>query len=397
MVPESIKFLLVDNTEEHLVALEALLRRDGLEILKARSSSEALELLLVHDVALALLDVQMPQMDGFELAELMGGAERTKHVPIIFITAGMRDPQRVFKGYETGAVDFLFKPIEPQVVKGKAHVFFELYRQKRDLAYALLLNEMFMGILGHDLRNPLGAILTGTRLLERRLLERRLTDEGDVRTVRRMASAGERMNDMIEQLLELTRARLGGGLGFVRVRKRLDVDIVQRTLEELRGAHPERDVSVEILGDCTTSGDADRLLQLFSNLIGNALSHGTGSAVSVPVEGGDREIVVRVTNQGVIPADILPTNFDPFRRRRGMVLKSRGLGLGLFISQQIAIAHGGGIVVESDERIGTVFTVRIPQRSAASQHEAFTQGQKTVLIVEDDENIRESLRDAFEE
>src|SRR6185312_10736222 len=108
MMSEPIKYLLVDDLEENLIALEALLRRDGVEILKASSGREALELLLAHDVALALLDVQMPEMDGFELAELMRGAERTRHVPIIFVTAATHEPQRVFQAYDAGAVDFLF-------------------------------------------------------------------------------------------------------------------------------------------------------------------------------------------------------------------------------------------------------------------------------------------------
>src|SRR6202012_2296694 len=149
----TIQILMVDDTPENLVELEALVRRDGVQALTARSGAEALELLLIHEVSLALLDVQMPEMDGFELAELMRGAERTKHVPIIFVTAGARDPRRVFKGYETGAVDFLFKPIEPMILKGKTDVFFELYRQRRELSNSLRLNEMFVGILGHDLRN----------------------------------------------------------------------------------------------------------------------------------------------------------------------------------------------------------------------------------------------------
>ena len=129
---EPIKFLLVDDVSENLLALEAIIRRKGLEVLVARSGSDALELLLVHDVSLALLDVQMPGMDGLELAELMRGVERTKHVPIIFVTAGTRDPQRVFKGYESGAVDFLFKPIDPHILKSKVNVFFDLAHQRRE-------------------------------------------------------------------------------------------------------------------------------------------------------------------------------------------------------------------------------------------------------------------------
>lgn len=355
---EAIKFLVVDDTPENIVAMQALLRRDGLEILTARSGYEALELLLVHDVALAFLDVQMPEMDGFELAELMRGADRTKHVPIIFVTAGNRDPKRVFKGYESGAVDFLFKPIEPHVLKGKADVFFNLYKQQQELANALRLNEMFVGILGHDLRNPLAAMLAGAQLLEYQL-----TDEKHLNTVNRITTAGQRMANMIDQLLDLTRARLGGGMGLVEARSRVDVArLVQQTIDELRAVHSNREILLEINGNCSGWGDADRLLQLFSNLIANAIHHGSeGSPVTAIVNGVGNEIVVKIHNLGTIPAELVPTLFDPFRSRRGGSA-SKGLGLGLFIAQQIVLRHSGEIRVESTNERGTVFTVRLPAR-----------------------------------
>ncbi|HWW65968.1 MAG TPA: response regulator [Sphingomonadaceae bacterium] len=131
---EPVKFLLVDDVAENLAALEALLRRDGLEILKARSGPEALELLLVHEFALAMLDVQMPDMDGFELAELMRGTERTRNIPIIFLTAVATDERRRFRGYEAGAVDYLLKPIDTRMLTNKADIFFELNRQRKELA-----------------------------------------------------------------------------------------------------------------------------------------------------------------------------------------------------------------------------------------------------------------------
>jgi two-component system, sensor histidine kinase and response regulator len=357
---EPIKFLLVDDTEANLIALEVLLRREELQVLKASSGAEALELLLVHDVALAFIDVHMPNMDGFELAELMRGTERTKHVPIIFVTAGAKDPTRVFKGYESGAVDFLFKPIEPHVLKGKADVFFELYRQRRTLSDALRLNEMFVGILGHDLRNPLGAVLMGARLLEQQL-----QDAGQRRTLQRMMSAGQRMTDMIEQLLDLTRARLAGGIGFIGARQPLDVgSLVQRAAEELRATHAAREMLVSVAGDCTLTGDPDRLLQLFSNLIGNALLHGTSDApVRIDVEGRDQAIVVSVRNRGTIPPELIPTIFDPFRGRQEAT-SSRGLGLGLFIAREIALAHGGVVEVESSSDTGTAITVQFSKAAA---------------------------------
>jgi response regulator RpfG family c-di-GMP phosphodiesterase len=130
---EPTNFLIVDDLEENLLSLEALLQRDGLMFLKARSGEEALEILLKHDVALALLDVQMPGMDGFQLAEFMRGNERARHIPIIFLTAGTTDTQRRFRGYEAGAVDFIQKPIEPDILRSKADVFFDLHQQRRQI------------------------------------------------------------------------------------------------------------------------------------------------------------------------------------------------------------------------------------------------------------------------
>src|ERR1700743_2256409 len=173
-----IKCLLVDDLAENLLALSALLTRSDVEVLTASSGSEALELLLVHDVALAFLDVQMPDMDGFELAELLRGSERTRHIPLIFVTAGARELHRQFKGYELGGVDFIYKPIEPHILKNKAEVFFELDRQRQQLSRelqdrteTLRLNEMFSALLAHDLRSPLSAILASAPLLARRRRE----------------------------------------------------------------------------------------------------------------------------------------------------------------------------------------------------------------------------------
>jgi PAS domain S-box-containing protein len=125
--------LIVDDIENNRAALAEILRRDDCELLHARSGPEALELLLSREVALALVDVQMPEMDGFELAELLRGVVRTKSIPLMFVTAGLEDRQRSFRGYEVGAVDFLFKPIEPEVLRSKVNVFLDVYRQRKEL------------------------------------------------------------------------------------------------------------------------------------------------------------------------------------------------------------------------------------------------------------------------
>jgi len=146
------------------LALSGLLRRDGVELLQARSGREVLELLLVHDVALAIIDVQMPGMDGFELVELTRSTQRTRHVPMVFLTAGAHDNQRRFRGYEAGAVNFLYKPIEQEILRSKADIFLELYRQRQEIDFAPLpkdqgmllfqsVRELLMNVLKYRNRN----------------------------------------------------------------------------------------------------------------------------------------------------------------------------------------------------------------------------------------------------
>jgi two-component system, sensor histidine kinase and response regulator len=359
-----VKCLLVDDLEENLLALSALLRRDDVEILQARSGAEALELLLANEVALAFLDVQMPEMDGFELAELMRGSDRTRNVPIIFVTAGVRDQYRLFKGYDMGAVDFLYKPIDPHILKSKADVFFQLYLQKQQLARqleeltaTLRLNELFTAVLGHDLRNPLSAILNAANLLER------ISKEDVVRqAATRMVSSGRRMSRMIDDMLDLTRARLGGGIPL----RRQDTHIgrlVQRVIQEHQLSFPDGRFESYQEGDLAGYWDADRLAQVTSNLIGNAIEHGENQEPVVVKLNGTRtdSVTLAVTNTGVIPGEVLPHLFDPFRGGQRHLGRSEGLGLGLYIVQQIVLAHGGQVDVKTDAQ-RTTFIVRIPRR-----------------------------------
>ena len=358
-----VKCLIVDDLEENLVAMSALLRGEGVELLQARSGPEALELLLLHEVALALVDVQMPGMDGFELAEIMRGSERTRRVPIIFVTAGARDQQRIFKGYDSGAVDFLFKPVEAHVLKSKAEVFFRLERQSRQLAReleerseTLRMNEMFMGVLGHDLRGPLAAILMASQVLAR------APEEQTRKVAQRLIRSAQWMGRMVEDTLDLTRARIGSGIQI----RRQPVDlgeVVERAVRERHGAAPDRVLTVWRDGDLRGPYDADRLAQVASNLIGNALVHGDqAEPVDVRVDGSDAaRVVLSVANAGAIPFDVLPHIFDPFRSGRHGSSRSDGLGLGLYIVQQIVHAHDGTIEVQTGVGQLTVFTVTLPR------------------------------------
>ncbi|NVB84994.1 MAG: PAS domain-containing protein [Kofleriaceae bacterium] len=219
------------------------------------------------------------------------------------------------------------------------------------------LRELFMAVLAHDLRNPLNAIQLGASALAGR------QDQADAvsRVAQRIVSSAERMGKLIEQVLDLTRARAMGGIPVERRPMQL-APLVEAVVDEVRAAHPTRAIDVVVRGDCSGTWDPDRLAQAVSNLVGNAVTHGTaGTPVRVELVGGtDVELSVHNESAPIAP-ETLATLFDPFRRgERSSQAAPRGLGLGLYITDQIVQAHGGSIVAESDAA-GTRFRVTLPR------------------------------------
>jgi two-component system, sensor histidine kinase and response regulator len=356
-----MKCLLVDDLNENLLALSALLAGSGVETLTARSGREALELLLEHDVGLALIDVQMPEMDGFELAELMRGTERTRQVPIIFVTAGAREAHRVFHGYELGAVDFLYKPIEPHILHSKVSVFVQLYKQRQQLAVelqksseTLRMNEMFMAILSHDLRNPLNAVLTGAELLLRTS-----QDDAARKHAERIRSSGRRMADLVSDILDLARWRVGGGVAL----EPAPIDLGEIAQHVVAEHHLDR-IVLEREGDLRGEWDAGRLAQVLSNLLGNAIQHGVaGQHIVVRAQGlNEATVLLTVSNGGSVPEAIRSRLFDPFRSHERHKSGDGGLGLGLYIAQQVVLAHGGRIELDASDPDRSTFRVELPRR-----------------------------------
>ncbi|MGY3040655.1 two-component system sensor histidine kinase/response regulator [Rhodanobacter sp. TND4EL1] len=356
--------LIVDDVPQNLLAMEALLQSDTLRILKATSGAEALELLLLHEVALALLDVQMPEMDGFTLAELMRGSQRTRDVPIIFLTASPNDPTRSFKGYESGAVDFLHKPLDPHIIQSKVKVFIELYQNRVLLAArnemlegALKLNETMIAVLTHDLRTPLTVVMLCADSLRAHVKDGPLA-----RTVAAMEASTLRMGRMIGQLLDFSRIR-SDILHLELQRGNLGV-IGENVVNELRQTHPDRAINFVTEGSLDGQFDPDRLGQVFSNLIGNALQHGTeDTPVEVSIDGrDDQQLRLLVRNAGELPEALLPRIFEPFK---GASSRSQGLGLGLYIVEQFARAHGGEATARNNGGHAE-FEVRLKRRTTAT-------------------------------
>jgi two-component system sensor histidine kinase/response regulator len=361
-----IDVLVVDDVEENRVAMQALLTRPGVRVLTAGSGPEALELLLQHDVALALLDVQMPGMDGFELAELMRGTERTRPVPIIFVTAMPRDAMRPFRGYEAGAVDFLHKPVDPMVIESKVGVFVEIYEQRRVLAqrnaalqHAIDLNAAMVAVLTHDLRAPLSAVTVSAEVADR-LAPRE--DPRLAKAIGHIRSSSRRMATMIAQLLDFSHIR-SGALQLERRFVSLGA-VCQAAADELRAGRPEARFEIGHEGDLDGWFDADRLAQVFSNLLGNAVEHGRDEPVHVHLDGRDRRWVrFEVSNTGELPDEVKARLFMPFRGRSET--SREGLGLGLYIVEQLVLAHGGEVSGDGGDG-RTRFEVRLPRGRGAA-------------------------------
>lgn len=369
-----IHFLLVDDLEENLLALEALLQREGLVCLKARGGEEALELLLTHEVALALLDVQMPGMDGFELAEFMRGSERARHIPIIFVTAGGADGQRRFRGYEAGAVDFIQKPIEPDVLRSKANVFFDLHQQRRQIeaqrdeleAAAQALRradrhkDSFLAVLAHELRNPVAALSGGLHLLGKDIDPERAKD---IRG--RMDRMLDHLAHLIDDLLDVSRVSQGK-ISLKKARVELG-EVLQSAIEASQHTIEAAKHQFEVeLSDAPIWLEADhtRLAQIVANLLNNAAKYtppGGVVTLRAMAEGGMATITVSDTGVG-IPEAMQSRIFEIFAQVEDHLGQSQGgLGIGLALVRQLVALHRGEVTVHSDgEGQGSTFTVRLP-------------------------------------
>jgi PAS domain S-box-containing protein len=221
--------------------------------------------------------------------------------------------------------------------------------------------EVFLGILGHDLRNPLASILTTARVMSMR----GELSPPNQKHVSGIVSSGARMQRMIDQLLDMTRARLAGGIPVTLSAEELDLaPLLSRWVEGARAAHPARVIELHVDGSGAARMDADRIEQVVSNILGNAVTHGAADKpIRVALVEREASVSMTVHNSGApIDPSFLPLLFNPFARSTKLTGRSDGLGLGLFISERIVAAHGGRIMVDSSSESGTRFEVILPKQ-----------------------------------
>ncbi len=362
--------LLVDDVEANLLALEALLGDLECDLVRAPGGNDALRWLLKRDFAIILLDVQMPGMDGFEVASLARQNPRTRNVPIIFLTATHHSPENVLQGYGSGAIDFLLKPINAQVLRAKVAAFLELWESrkrladeveahKRTLASLELSNEAlrhFTSAASHDLRAPLRTICSFLSLLVEDTGPR--LDEQSRDYIDRSIKAGLRMGSLLDSLLSYAQLRKPSEWTNV------DCGVVVAQLHsDLSDSLEKRQATLQVDPLPCLVGDLDRIYQLFMNLIGNALKFQRADEkpqVRVSAEWRGDEWVFSVADNGIgIAPEYCRAVFDAFRRLHNQS-KYEGSGLGLAICQQIVEQHRGRIWVESRLGEGARFMFTLP-------------------------------------
>jgi len=378
------KLLIVDDLQDNLHALTKIIEKDDRIIYSASSGEEALALLLEHEFALAILDVMMPAMNGFELAELMRGTEKTRHIPIIFVSASGKELNYSFKGYETGAVDFLQKPLDIAAVKSKVCVFVSLYKQRnqvkqkvaeleknrqelhatqRELERALNMRDDFMSLVGHELRTPLNTLHVETQLRQLLLKKGDMSAFTAEKLEAMVARDGRQIQSMIRLISDMNDvSRIQNGKLSIRPAKTNLSELVQQIVADFSWQAETAGVNfvLNIQKDITGMWDEVRIEQIIINLITNALRYGNNKPVEITLSATLENAKVTVHDQGIgIAIAAQKRIFEKFERAE-IKRVNDGLGIGLYIARQLAEAHQGTLEVKSIVGEGATFTLTLP-------------------------------------
>jgi signal transduction histidine kinase len=386
--PPSI--LIVDDVEANLIALEAVLEPLACNVVRASSGQEALKHILFQDFAVVLIDVMMPGLDGIATAGYIKNRPASRHLPIIFLTGLETRQQEIVQAYAKGAVDYLIKPFDPDILRSKVAVFVELFLKRRELEAqtelaqrrerealenrrlyesergaraqaeaAARAREDIIAVVSHDLRNPMSAIIGSAALIKVDIAKG--APDNVVRRVESIQRNVARMSGIVNDLLDTTKIQ-SGGLSIDLKREEVAV-LLEQAVDMLRPVLLTKQQTLEIKAEenlCAVSCDRERVLRIFSNLVGNASKFSPdGDTITIEASARPSEILFVVSDHGPgIAPDQLPHIFEPYWQASQE--RRRGLGLGLAIVKGIVEAHQSRIWVESRVGGGSRFFFTLP-------------------------------------
>jgi two-component system sensor histidine kinase/response regulator len=364
--------LIVDDTPENIISLKKVLEHHNFEVDTASSGEEALKKVLKNEYVLIILDVQMPGMDGFEVAEAISGYSKAKETAIIFLSAVNTENKFITKGYSSGGLDYITKPVDMDILLLKVKTFYRIYEQSRKLIEIQkeLLNEIefrkqaerkkdeFISIASHELKTPLTSVKGYMQLLERNL------ERGDIATVKRHLDKAqiqmEKLNDLIADLLDISKIE-SGKLKFNK--KFFDVNVLlDSVIEIIHQSNPEFKILKMGTVEKEIYADEARIEQVVINFLTNAIKYSPGTTeVHINLEGLGESIYLGVRDFGIgIDKEMQKHVFDKFYRVEETAIRFQGLGIGLYISAEIIRRHSGEIGVKSQSGEGSEFYFKIP-------------------------------------
>jgi signal transduction histidine kinase len=413
-----VNVLLVDDQPAKLLTYGEILGGVGANLITAGSAREALDCLLKKEIALVIIDVCMPELDGFELAELIRQHPRYQKTAIIFVSAvNLSDFDRL-RGYEYGAIDYVPVPVMPEILRAKVNVFLDLYRKTRELEVlnrdleqrvairTAALQEAderkneFLAMLGHELRNPLGAIRTAAQIIGMRQITQDQR-ETSAAVIRRQV---EHLVRLVDDLLDVS--RITRGTISIRREPTLVAEIVGQAIETIR---PSVDGRGQVLvvdpgfEQLIVNGDGSRLAQVLGNVINNAAKFTPeGGRIHVTVTRENDEVAIRITDTGVgVPPQQLETIFDLFTQvGRPGDRSSGGLGIGLALVKRIVQMHDGRVEAMSEgDGKGTQIVINLPlyTEPPVPVHEPTADGTdlalppSRILVVEDNQDVAATM------